>query len=133
MGGGSVTAQWCAPRHQLRLKEFPCYRFKSCGFFAPGSVMSCGLLRRETSCELLGLTPGARPVVTLSAGEGGLTVGGLVVPGPGPVGLGVDEPGDADVPPPLVPPELCASTNPPDSAKIATIAPKRFMMLFLLC
>jgi hypothetical protein len=35
--------------------------FMSCGFFAPVSVRSDGLRRRDASCGLAGLTPGARP------------------------------------------------------------------------
>ena len=42
--------------------------FMSCGFRAPGSVRSDGLPRRDASCGLAGLTPGARPTVRLSDG-----------------------------------------------------------------
>src|SRR5690349_19280740 len=42
----------------------------SCGFRAAGSVRSDGLLRRLASCELAGLTPGARPVVAPSVADG---------------------------------------------------------------
>ena len=81
----------------------------------PGAVRSCGFLRFERSCEFPGLTPGLRPTVVESEGDGvagpGVTLGvpgaslssvGFepgVVPGvPGAVGDAPDE-GELGLPP----------------------------------
>src|SRR2546423_5377249 len=88
----------------------------------PGAVRSCGFLRFERSCELPGLTPGLRPTVVESAGDGvvgpGVTLGvpgaGLssvgfepgVVPGiPGAVG---DAPDEGEL---RLPPGVCADAT----------------------
>src|SRR5688572_30747221 len=101
-----------------------------------GVVRSCGLPRRDMSCEFAGLTPGARPVVPRSDGAGGLTPGVGEPPGlvPGVAG----DAGEAAVPPvlvppvlppPALPPELCARAMPPVSAKAANAAQMRFMFI----
>ena len=81
--------------------------------------MSCGLPRRDTSCELAGLVPGARPVVPTSDGAGGLAPGEGDAPGVCPV---TGEPGIADevgdvgeeaAPPLLAPPVLAPPVLPP--------------------
>src|SRR4051812_24453548 len=72
--------------------------FMSCGFFAPDRARSDGLPRREASCGLAGLTPGARPTVVESEGW---TVDR---PGTGPpalLGPFTCDPGVADDPAPL--------------------------------
>src|SRR4051812_29256338 len=83
--------------------------FMSCGFCAPGTVRSDGLLRREASCGLAGFTPGARPTVRLSDG--------CVVERPGagpPVLFGplTCEPGVAEEPAPLGCPLCDAALEP---------------------
>src|SRR5215203_2436894 len=108
--------------------------FMSCEFRAPVCVRSDGLPRREASCGLAGLTPGARPTVRLSEG--------WVVDRPG---AGRPFTGTAEDPAPpgwdwdaafapavpadgvallLVPPALplWARARPPDRARIATLA-----------
>src|SRR5688572_8809590 len=110
-----------------------------------GCVRSCGLPRRDTSCELAGLVPGARPVVPMSDGAGGFAPGEGDAPGvwpvtgePGAVGE-VGDVGEAAVPPvlapplllPPVPPELWASAMPPVRASAANVAQTRFMLMLL--
>jgi hypothetical protein len=93
------------------------------------------------SCELAGLTPGARPVVELSDGAGGLAPGVAPVEPADPLGLVgpvVEEPGAVELPElapvllappelPELPPELCAKARPLDSARIAAMVQVRFM------
>src|SRR6478672_1036287 len=74
--------------------------FMSCGLRAPVSDRSDGLARRDASCGLAGLTPGARPTVRSSDG--------CVVerPGTGPpelFGPFTCDPGTAEEPAPLMP------------------------------
>jgi hypothetical protein len=77
---------------------------RSCELLPLGWVRSCGLLRPVRSCELLGLTPGARPTVELSAGDGAVAPGwtdGWPVGGAGVAGAAAPE-----VPVPPLPPEV---------------------------
>src|SRR5438477_10280132 len=120
--------------------------FMSCGFLAPESVRSDGLPRRDASCGLAGLTPGARPTVRLSEGcaverpgagppvlFGPLTCDPGVADEPAPLGcceaaLEPVVPVDAAPAPLLVPPPLWARASPPERARIATVAARRFMV-----
>jgi hypothetical protein len=78
----------------------------SCGLAVFGALLSCGLARPLTSCELLGLMPDARP-------PGICPDGADVVPGL--FWLAALDPTDG-----FVGPLLCASAKPPDRIRTAS-------------